>query len=492
MKKIASFLSLLSLGFLLVGCGNSNNETELSYRALSDSVNEYYKDVDTSLKQDKFRTSLNKVITKDYIRKSYSEAWQVLAKADEDPYNSDNILCNYTGLSIKKNLDSGTKAWNREHTYPKSRGFDSDSMDAYSDCHHLMATANQINNARGNLDFDLVSNHPNKEIQSDNYGNKWINDVCFEPRDEVKGDVARMVFYMICRYNDSKLNLDLTNEIPSSTYYLGALDTLIKWHYEDPVSDKEIRRNDIVYSYQNNRNPFIDHPEWVNNLYNTTYATENVNKDNVLNVVNKINELKEEVNMNDKDTVNNLFTLVKSLNSQEKLYVNNYYKLTKAKSLLTYLSNNQSQTDFDIFLDFTSVSQTEGYKKNHEFSVNDHQFIASEDYVKEEYRLGTNGKSVQGSDLTTICLSGSGSYLRSKFSTTIKSITIDITASYGKNIKVYLVGVKNDTYTKLSEVTYSSGKMTLSIDSFTGEFIIAISGDNNPRIAIASIGIKTK
>lgn len=90
----------------------------------------------------------------------------------------------------------------------------------------------------------------------------------WEARDEVKGDVARMMFYMVIRYegDDNEPDLELTDSLlhRSSKAPLHArLSVLLEWHINDPVNVIERRRNDIIYSYQGNRNPFIDHPEYV-------------------------------------------------------------------------------------------------------------------------------------------------------------------------------------------------------------------------------------
>jgi len=90
------------------------------------------------------------------------------------------------------------------------------------------------NSRRGNLPFGYMSGSG-----------------VYEPHDDVKGDVARIVFYMATMY--SNLNIDL----------LGDLDVLIDWHFLDPVDDFERNRNEVIYSYQENRNPYIDNPDYV-------------------------------------------------------------------------------------------------------------------------------------------------------------------------------------------------------------------------------------
>lgn len=96
----------------------------------------------------------------------------------------------------------------------------------------------------------------------------------WEPRDAVKGDIARMMFYMVVRYEYGAYDLELVDYTgTSNTPVFGKLSTLLQWHQQDPVDDWERNRNDIIFnSYQGNRNPFIDHPEFVNYIWGGSTA----------------------------------------------------------------------------------------------------------------------------------------------------------------------------------------------------------------------------
>lgn len=239
----------------------------------------YYQSLNGVLDND-FKKKLHTLLESTHKKKlTYKEVWEGLKTVDEDPNNSNNIICIYTGLSIPKaNRDYGSgnsnDIWNREHLWPKSLGFNSEGYPAHNDIHHLHASGKLINNNRGNKDFGIVTNY----IGKDTYGNKWSN-TTFEPMDDVKGDIARSILYMVVRYdgdNCSGCTLDLelitgnanTSEIiQNQKGMLGDLNTLLKWCYDDPVSEFEINRNENVYQIQGNRNPFIDHPEFVAYLY---------------------------------------------------------------------------------------------------------------------------------------------------------------------------------------------------------------------------------
>ena len=203
---------------------------------------------------------------------SYSEVWTALTFTDEDPANSDNVILWYSNRSQAKSTNGSGSAssnpdnWNREHSWPSSHGFSDRDNEAFTDLHHLRATDISINGSRGNLDFDNsdspLSESPINRIDSDS----------FEPRDDIKGDVARMMFYMDTRYqgsgSDVTPDLQLVNRITSTGQpELGFLCTLIGWHQVDPVDDAEQLRNSRIYELQGNRNPYIDNPTWVANVY---------------------------------------------------------------------------------------------------------------------------------------------------------------------------------------------------------------------------------
>lgn len=215
-----------------------------------------------------FRAALTQDITLGVKQLTYKEVWTALTFADQDPNDSDNVVLLYTGRSVFKNQNgSGDQAnidefWNREHVWPQARGFTSESQPGHTDIHHLRATQYSINNKRGNLDFaaggTLVGDTENKSSTD-----SW------EPRDAVKGDVARIALYMDVRYEVGEANMpdlvlvdDVKNTSDNSVSQMGKLCDLLAWHAQDPVDEIERARNNTVYEYQGNRNPFIDHPEW--------------------------------------------------------------------------------------------------------------------------------------------------------------------------------------------------------------------------------------
>jgi endonuclease I len=200
---------------------------------------------------------------------TYSQVWEALKYTDEDPDNSNNVILIYTGRSQAKTYNSSGNsdpdAWNREHTWPKSHGFPSSGDWGYTDIHHLRPSDASVNSTRSNKDYDNGGN-----AISEASGNFTDSD-SFEPRDEVKGDIARMMFYMDVRYNgnDSTGTDDLTlvDYTGTSGANLGRLCTLLDWHHQDPVSSEEINRHARIVEQQGNRNPFVDYPAWADEIW---------------------------------------------------------------------------------------------------------------------------------------------------------------------------------------------------------------------------------
>ncbi|KNH25490.1 ribonuclease [Priestia megaterium] len=213
------------------------------------------------------KTELHNIIDH-HTELSYSAVWEALKKTDEDPANANNVILLYTGRSQAKSTNGGgVDDWNREHVWAKSHGDFGTAMGPGTDLHHLRPTDVSVNSTRGNLDFDNGGTEHSEALRNYFDSDSW------EPRDEVKGDVARMLFYMAVRYEgdiSDEPDLELNNTVNNGTApYHGKLSVLLQWNAQDPVDDRERRRNDIIYSdYQHNRNPFIDHPEWVNEIWN--------------------------------------------------------------------------------------------------------------------------------------------------------------------------------------------------------------------------------
>jgi endonuclease I len=225
---------------------------------------------------------------------SSTDTWNVLNLADEDPYNTTRILDLYQNRGFTK-IEGGTGLYNREHSWPNSYGFPDDGTTnkPYTDCHHLFACDVEYNSDRGNKPYGECASGCTSDPADFYDGQGGVNYYSssgaagiWETWDGRKGDVARAMFYMDVRYEGdagSEPDLILTDNVAlitasatgsnESVAYMGLLTTLLAWNAQDPVDAKEQHRNDVVYSYQGNRNPFIDHPEWVDDIFADGLAT---------------------------------------------------------------------------------------------------------------------------------------------------------------------------------------------------------------------------
>jgi hypothetical protein len=236
---------------------------------------------------------------------TYSEVYDIITVADQNPANNNQVWLIYTEAPRSK-LDrqvgsSIVGKWNREHIYPQSRGNYGSGIDydlppdginnwfptnaddigaGFTDAHHIRVVDGQENSSRNNKDYGpLDYNGP-----SGSTANSW------------KGDVARALFYMAVRYNG--LSLVNGNPADSTIGQLGDLATLLAWNQLDPADDFEMNRNNYIYTWQHNRNPFIDHPNladyiWGANagqVWNSSLKTNDFDKLQVVMYPNPAND----------------------------------------------------------------------------------------------------------------------------------------------------------------------------------------------------------
>ncbi len=207
---------------------------------------------------------------------SYNALWNQLAYTDQDPDNPNNIIEIYTGWSVPiSHQGGGTTQWNREHTWSKSHGGFGDTAPAGTDLHHMRPCDATVNSSKGNRDFDIGSTPHNDASPYPGYSGVtgcYTDSNIWEPRDEDKGDVARMMMYMAVRYEGTDTSYDLElvdyiNSSPSHQPYYGKLSTLLQWHIQDPPDSRERQRNERIFERQGNRNPFIDVPLFAHQLW---------------------------------------------------------------------------------------------------------------------------------------------------------------------------------------------------------------------------------
>lgn len=270
MKKNYSLLILLFtiIGFAQAPANYYNNATGTGYA---------------------LKTQLRNIITNDHIDQGYPSLWTIYTTSDVredgkvwDTYSS----CDLTFGIDQDTGSSGTaqcQKYNREHSFPKS--WFNDATPMHNDAFHVLPTDKYVNGVRGNFAYGIVGTATFTSLNGSKKGNNVApgapTGTVFEPADEFKGDFARIYFYMATRYqnevsgwvgndSDGDSMLDGTS---NKVFEQWTLDMLYEWHINDPVSPKEINRNNIIYGYQGNRNPFIDHPEYVAIIWSSALST---------------------------------------------------------------------------------------------------------------------------------------------------------------------------------------------------------------------------
>lgn len=218
-------------------------------------------------------TALRNII-RNHTQLSYNALWDAFKKTDTDEQGY--IIDMYSNCLYRPEEHGGSASnvgdgFNREHSFPKS-WFD-DGYPMYTDLFHLYPTDIKVNNQRSNYPFGVCAN--GTRLTYKNYYGKGklgkstyqgYSGTVFEPDDEYKGDFARTYFYMVTCYKNElpswsgspQLNYSANRYKAFSTW---SINMLMEWTRLDPVSQKEIKRNEAVFKIQGNRNPFIDHPE---------------------------------------------------------------------------------------------------------------------------------------------------------------------------------------------------------------------------------------
>jgi len=263
--------------------GSSFNPT---YGIVQASIPQDYYQEANGKSSEQLKEALHQIISNHTVfpyTSSSTDTWDILQLSDQDPENHDNMILVYTGRSQDKGYRDGSgnysqyengngtqnNSWNREHVWPKSHGFPDEDDNAYTDVHNLKPSDRSVNSSRGTKDYDFGGSQHSEALDCLTDSDSW------EPSDFVKGDIARILFYMVVRYdpgydhNNNSFDLELVDYTTpgNNDPILGKLSSLIQWHFDDPVDDFEINRNEVIFGFQQNRNPFIDHPNLVNFLW---------------------------------------------------------------------------------------------------------------------------------------------------------------------------------------------------------------------------------
>lgn len=470
----------------------------------------YYDSLDLNDNYDDFSDSLCAIISANYTRLTYDNVSKVLHISDVDPENTKNVIGLYTGLSL-----SG--GWNREHVWCKSHGFsERNTLVPYTDAHHLRATNAVVNSTRNNSDYGEVDHN---SASSDIYGNYWTSDT-YEPRDEVKGDCARMIFYLACRYKNTDpyyaeviegSTLDKLSE--NGKAYMGNLSTLLKWHYMDPVSVDEIYRNNIVYQYQGNRNPFIDHPEYLELCYDVSgingyNVDEDINYTEVNDLINEIDNLPNSATLDKRDEILNTFAAYCALNNNEKIYLSQskYDKLMGLVEDVRELYNTSLNTSDKKTIYFNDMmdpnDKSSSYRTDLSARVNGVDIYVSHAHhnyacYARQISLGYNSQNSLDRNIFPFTATNYGDYLTLSYQENVKEIDFYTPALYRSAAyfnSYYIVYRENilSPYQVLKSSNQFETHLKVRLDlPISGEIALVICG-TTPAISLSSLTLTYK
>ncbi len=236
----------------------------------------YYNDLDEKAGED-LREALQDIIADpDVVRaQTYTDIIDMLNEADQNPANSNQVWLVYSEegrakLDFQTSSNSAGK-WNREHTFPRSRaGYQSIPEDEEQDGINVFWVTSADSLRHGNSDGHALRAADAQEngARSNKHYGEYIGPA--GTLGSFRGDVARSVLYLEIRYN----GLSIVNGFPEIDGQLGDLATLLDWHRNDPPDDFEMNRNNVIYNWQRNRNPFIDQPDLVEYIWGDEVGEE--------------------------------------------------------------------------------------------------------------------------------------------------------------------------------------------------------------------------
>jgi endonuclease I len=202
--------------------------------------------------------------------KSNGKVWDMYT---DIPNGIPNFIFSF-GTNQCGNYSGEGDCFNREHSWPKEYFGGDNSYPMYSDLHHLFATDGWVNNKHAAFPFGMVNSSTYTSSNGTKLGTgstyPGYSNKIFEPIDAYKGDFARAYFYMSTRYESEDATWQNWEMANGAELTPAAVNLLLLWHNNDPVSQKEIDRNEAVFLLQGNRNPFIDYPQFADCIWGTS------------------------------------------------------------------------------------------------------------------------------------------------------------------------------------------------------------------------------
>ncbi len=223
------------------------------------------------------------------ISVTYGQLWALYETSDVRPDGKVWEMYSDCDFTFIVDQDDGTGGgtecdkFNREHSFPRSWFDDNSAHPIFNDPFHVIPSDKKVNAERGNLAYGEVGSVSYTSLNGSQRGTSSIagpTGEVFEPIDQYKGDIARGFFYIATRYQDDiagweAFDTDGDSMLDGSSdkvFEQWALDMLYSWHVLDPVSQKEMDRNEAIFNHQDNRNPFIDNPQYVLDVWQSTLS----------------------------------------------------------------------------------------------------------------------------------------------------------------------------------------------------------------------------
>lgn len=381
----------------------------------------YYDETD-GLTGYELKTKLSQITSQGHSAKSYGALWGFFNEYELDKYyeNDNTILDVYSenperedpytyeaseGQCGSAGYSQEGDCYNREHLMPQS--WFNKGMPMRTDIHHIFPVDGYVNAIHGHMPFGEVDNPTQTSLNGSKKGQNSYDfpgaytGQVFEPIDEFKGDIARTYLYMAMRYENQISNWQHSNSGSQNTFDGTSdqvfndwtIDMLLKWHKEDPVSQREIVRNDAAYDFQGNRNPFVDHPEFAEMIWR---PEEYQAKDVIF-----------EEDFNDCEIIENQFITVSEMSSADWECTSSYGQHNTGAIQMNAFVDGENQPSLDWLITADPIS-TDGFSEEElsfyaasTFGNTPLQVLYSHDYDGSENPSDFDWHTISGVSLPT-------------------------------------------------------------------------------------------
>ena len=446
-------------------------------------------------------------------KRNTNKVWDIYSDnpGGQLPYEyvlGDNQCGNYNGEG---------SCYNREHLWAQS--WTNNDSNEKTDLHHVYPTDGYVNAQRSNYAFGEVSNASWTSLNGGKLGTcttTGYTGTVFEPIDEYKGDIARALMYVSVRYYTEDSGWDNSAMSTKSVIKDWAISMLLRWHAEDPVSDKEIARNEAVYGIQGNRNPFVDHPEYAAAIWapNSSYQiTASVSPSNA-GTVNGAGSYAAGQSCTLTATPNAGYTFLNWTKNSTVVSTNATYSFTVAENAAyqanfgtttnyqiavtassggtAYIGDSPSSTPTTESIDFSEKSLTVGQSLNEEvFEIDDNVSVGlykndgsnppayySTGTAVRFYPKNTFIVSTQTGNITSITLTFGSGDNSNAITTNVGTFSTNTWTGSATSVTFTIGGTKDHRRIKTISVTYSGGSPATQANLAVGTEVTVTASSN--------------